>query len=146
MSTIGEKADSIVKDLISKLSSPKSSFAERKGGGKQKKKINKNQLTKKNTQIHQRFLTFLTAAFALAGVIKGIGLAALKKYDIIGNLQTMIQDKHFQSRQGALFAFECLYISLGRLFEPYVIHILPLLLKCFGGSIKRFCFVKVEWK
>lgn len=31
--------------------------------------------------------------------------------------------------QGALFAFETLSESLGLLFEPYVIRILPLLLK-----------------
>jgi hypothetical protein len=32
-------------------------------------------------------------------------------------------------RQGALFAFECLSETLGILFEPYVIRILPALLK-----------------
>jgi hypothetical protein len=31
-------------------------------------------------------------------------------------------------------AFECLCEKLGRLFEPYVIHTLPLLLSAFGDS------------
>lgn len=31
-------------------------------------------------------------------------------------------------------AFECLCDKLGRLFEPYVIHTLPLLLSAFGDA------------
>jgi hypothetical protein len=31
-------------------------------------------------------------------------------------------------------AFECLCERLGRLFEPYVIHTLPLLLSAFGDA------------
>lgn len=40
----------------------------------------------------------------------------------------------FQAREGALFAFECLVERLGRLFEPYVIQILPMLLVAFGDG------------
>lgn len=39
-----------------------------------------------------------------------------------------------QAREGALFAFECLVEKLGRLFEPYVIHVLPMLLVAFGDG------------
>lgn len=33
-------------------------------------------------------------------------------------------------------AFETLILTLGRLFEPYVIRLLPFLLVCFGDSNK----------
>lgn len=47
----------------------------------------------------------------------------------------MAEDKRdAPGREGALQAFECLCGTLGRLFEPYVIHILPLLLQCFGDA------------
>ncbi|KAH9175038.1 ARM repeat-containing protein [Lactarius sanguifluus] len=75
------------------------------------------------------------AAYGLTGVIKGIGISAMKEFDIFGRLKNATEDKkQYESRQGAMFALETLSSSLGRLFEPYAIHALPLLLSAFGDS------------
>lgn len=75
------------------------------------------------------------AAYGLAGVVKGLGILSLKQFDIMAKLTTYIQDKkNYKSREGALFAFEILCTTLGRLFEPYIVHVLPHLLQCFGDS------------
>lgn len=93
----------------------------------------------------QRLQTLLTTgarygdrrggAYGLAGVVKGLGISALKAYGVVDALKHAVEDKaSATAREGALMAFECLCTKLGRLFEPYVIHILPLLLSCFGDS------------
>jgi hypothetical protein len=83
----------------------------------------------------QRYGDRRGAAFGLAGAVKGLGISALKAYGIVDALKLAVEDKASpNSREGALLAFECLCMKLGRLFEPYVIHILPLLLSCFGDS------------
>lgn len=75
------------------------------------------------------------AAYGLAGVIKGAGISAMKEFDIIERLRTAAEDKkRFEPRQGTMFAFETFSNILGRLFEPYVIHILPILLNSFGDA------------
>ncbi|XP_033627513.1 eIF-2-alpha kinase activator GCN1-like [Asterias rubens] len=75
------------------------------------------------------------AAYGLAGLVKGLGILSLKQLDIMSSLQDAIQDKkNFRRREGALFAFEMLCNMLGRLFEPYVVHVLPHLLLCFGDG------------
>ncbi|KAI9078431.1 hypothetical protein K1719_039650 [Acacia pycnantha] len=76
------------------------------------------------------------AAFGLAGVVKGFGIACLKKYRIVALLQEGLADRNSaKSREGALLGFECLCETLGRLFEPYVIQMLPLLLVSFSDQV-----------
>ncbi|XP_073812308.1 lethal (3) 80Fj [Musca autumnalis] len=75
------------------------------------------------------------AAYGIAGIVKGLGILSLKQFDIMAKLTTYIQEKkNYKSREGALFAFEILCTTLGRLFEPYIVHVLPHLLQCFGDS------------
>ena len=73
------------------------------------------------------------AAFGLAGVVKGLGIPSLKQQGVMTALQAAVEDKTrgegaSNAREGALHAFQCLCEFLGRLFEPYVVAILPLLL------------------
>ncbi|CAG0913373.1 unnamed protein product [Notodromas monacha] len=73
------------------------------------------------------------AAFGIAGFVKGLGILALKQKNIMPRITDAIQDKkNARHREGALLALEQLCSSLGRLFEPYVVHVLPHLLLCFG--------------
>ncbi|CAH2217290.1 jg21021, partial [Pararge aegeria aegeria] len=75
------------------------------------------------------------AAYGIAGIIKGLGILSLKQLDVMGKLTEAIQEKkNFKYREGALFGFEMLCCKLGRLFEPYIVHVLPHLLLCFGDS------------
>ncbi|ONM08702.1 ILITYHIA [Zea mays] len=76
------------------------------------------------------------AAFGLAGVVKGFGISSLKKYGIAATLQKNLEDRmSAKSREGALLGFECLCEKLGKLFEPYVIQMLPFLLVSFSDQV-----------
>lgn len=76
------------------------------------------------------------AAYGLAGAVKGRGIGALKEFGIISRVRDAIEDKKdANARQGAVFAIETLSSTLGRIFEPYVIQVLPLLLQCFGDTV-----------
>ncbi|KAH6566502.1 hypothetical protein BASA60_009434 [Batrachochytrium salamandrivorans] len=78
------------------------------------------------------------AAYGLSGIVKGCGIASLKDFSIMSNLKFAVEDKkNVNRREGALFAYETLSYTLGRLFEPYVIQILPYLLVCYGDSNKQ---------
>ncbi|KAI2804204.1 eIF-2-alpha kinase activator GCN1 [Blomia tropicalis] len=78
------------------------------------------------------------AAYGIAGIVKGFGILSLNKLGIMDALTQAIQSKDKpNNREGALFAFEMLSSMLGRLFEPYIVHILPYLLDCFGDSSLR---------
>lgn len=76
------------------------------------------------------------AAYGLAGIVKGKGIGALKEYRIMSSLKSAIENKKdANARQGVLFAYELLSLILGRLFEPYVLQIVPLLLQSFGDTV-----------
>ncbi|KAJ7606190.1 armadillo-type protein [Mycena polygramma] len=69
------------------------------------------------------------------GCSQGTGIVGMKEFDIIRRLRTATEDKkRYEPRQGTMFAFETLSTTLGRLFEPYITYVLPLLLTSFGDS------------
>lgn len=75
------------------------------------------------------------AAYGLAGIVRGKGLGVLREYRLMSTLQGAAENKKDAGqRQGAFLAYELLSLILGRLFEPYVIQIVPQLLSGFGDS------------
>ncbi|KAK1228592.1 translational activator of GCN4 [Marasmius sp. AFHP31] len=75
------------------------------------------------------------AAYGLAGVIRGTGITGMKEFNIIRRLREATEDKkRYEPRQGVMFAFETMSSTLNRLFEPYIVYVLPLLLASFGDS------------
>ncbi|AOA64745.1 Gcn2p kinase activity positive regulator [Komagataella phaffii CBS 7435] len=75
------------------------------------------------------------AAYGIAGLVKGKGVCALADYDILRTLVDAAEDKKdWKRRQGVSLAFECLSQALGKFFEPYVIEVLPIILKNLGDS------------
>ena len=75
------------------------------------------------------------AAYGIAGIVKGCGVSSLRNFRIMSSLKEAVEDKkNATRREGALFAYETLSSTLGRLFEPFIIQILPLLLVCFGDA------------
>lgn len=76
------------------------------------------------------------AAYGIAGLAKGYGISSLSEFDIIRNLSDAADDKKDPKRREAVsVAFECLSIGLGKFFEPYVIEIIPILLKSLGDAV-----------
>lgn len=83
-----------------------------------------------------KYATRRGAAYGLAGVIKGTGIGGMKEFDVMTRLKAAAEEKkRYEPRQGVMFAFETLSNTLGRLFEPYIVYALPLLLSSFGDSI-----------
>ncbi|EGW32689.1 translational activator of GCN4 [Spathaspora passalidarum NRRL Y-27907] len=76
------------------------------------------------------------AAYGIAGLVKGSGIKTLSSFDIIRELTDAADDKKNPTRrEGVSIAFECLSRSLGKFFEPYVIEVLPIILKSLGDSV-----------
>ncbi|KAK4642786.1 translational activator of GCN4 [Podospora bellae-mahoneyi] len=75
------------------------------------------------------------AAYGLAGLVQGRGIAVLKEYRILVTLHSCLENKKdVRQRESALLAYELLSTILGRVFEPYVIQIVPQLLAGFGDA------------
>lgn len=84
----------------------------------------------------QKYGTRRGAAYGLAGILKGLGIGGMKHFDVISRLKTAAEDKkRYEPRQGVMLTFETLSMTLGRLFEPYVTYVLPLLLTSFGDGV-----------
>lgn len=80
------------------------------------------------------------AAFGLAGLVKGTGISALKKQGIMDAVKTAADVKSDKTaKEGGLMAIECLCAKLGRMFEPYIITVLPMLLAAFNDSSNSVC-------
>ncbi|KAJ3498285.1 hypothetical protein NLG97_g1246 [Lecanicillium saksenae] len=88
------------------------------------------------------------AAYGLAGAVQGRGIGALREYRIISNLNAAMDNKKdAQQREASLIAFELLSTILGKLFEPYVIQIVPQLLGGFGdsnGDVRDACLAAAK--
>ncbi|KAI1721194.1 protein ILITYHIA [Ditylenchus destructor] len=75
------------------------------------------------------------AAYGIASIVKGLGVATIKELDIIGTLRkTLSQSQSPIKREGALLCMEMLCSIVGKLFEPYVVQLLPDLLSTFGDK------------
>ncbi|KAL2115355.1 hypothetical protein VTJ04DRAFT_9610 [Mycothermus thermophilus] len=75
------------------------------------------------------------AAYGLAGLVYGRGIGVLKEYRILIQLSSMLENKkEIHQRESAMLSYELLATILGRLFEPYVIQIVPQLLTGFGDG------------
>ncbi|KAL2186881.1 ARM repeat-containing protein [Thermothelomyces heterothallicus CBS 203.75] len=75
------------------------------------------------------------AAYGLAGLVLGRGINVLKEYRIMITLSSALENKkEIRQRESAMLAYELLSTILGRLFEPYVIQIVPQLLAGFGDG------------
>ncbi|KAK7429662.1 translational activator of GCN4 [Neonectria magnoliae] len=75
------------------------------------------------------------SAYGLAGLVIGRGISSLREYRIISILHGAMENKkEAHQREAALIAYELLSTMLGRLFEPYVIQIVPQLLTGFGDA------------
>lgn len=76
------------------------------------------------------------AAYGLAGLVKGRGLYSIyKELHLFNKVKEAAADKNeWERRESALMVIELQSLFLKRKFEPYVIHLVPLLLTSFSDA------------
>jgi len=68
-------------------------------------------------------------ALGAAAAVKGAGLSAVNGFGVLAFVKSALSDeKDPRAREGGALLFEALAERLGRLFEPYVVSLLPALL------------------
>lgn len=76
------------------------------------------------------------AAWGIAGLVQGYGISALSDFDIIRNTIEASEDKkEAKRRESVAYLYEYLSILLKKFFEPYVIEVLPNILKNLGDAV-----------
>mmetsp|Transcript_42469 Transcript_42469/g.165787 ORF Transcript_42469/g.165787 Transcript_42469/m.165787 type:complete len:2619 (-) Transcript_42469:553-8409(-) len=75
------------------------------------------------------------AAYALAGFLAGLGLKAMKRMEVILEIKAALTGKKpAYKKQSALFLIETLALAFERVFEPYFVSLLPLLLSSMSDT------------
>jgi len=73
------------------------------------------------------------AAMGVGATVKGLSIKAVSQHGILKQIEAAAENKKEHAvREGALLCLEGLTLSLGRLFDPYVVSSLPLLLQAFA--------------
>ncbi|CAJ1988027.1 protein of unknown function - conserved [Leishmania donovani] len=72
-------------------------------------------------------------AWGLVGVIKGLGLTALRRYNVMGILRKSAQEKHVE-RSGVMVLLEVLCSEMSPLFEPYALSMATELLEAVADA------------
>eukprot|EP00928_Gymnodinium_smaydae_P040622 TRINITY_DN27536_c0_g1_i1.p1 TRINITY_DN27536_c0_g1~~TRINITY_DN27536_c0_g1_i1.p1 ORF type:complete len:2758 (+),score=657.28 TRINITY_DN27536_c0_g1_i1:496-8274(+) len=75
------------------------------------------------------------AAMGVGAAVKGLSIQAVSQQGVLKRIEEAAENKKDATvRQGALLCLEGLTLNLGRLFDPYVVSSLPLLLQAFSDS------------
>ncbi|KAF1795795.1 Translational activator Gcn1 [Phytophthora cactorum] len=141
MAPTDPKVSSIVDSLIEALDIPSESvqrsvatcLSPLMGAVKDRSTSILDDLLKRVTEC-ETFGERMGAAYGVSAVVKGLGISALKIHNIIPRLEESMKTGGANARQGAMLVFECLSQRLGLLFEPYIIVILPVMLKCSADA------------
>lgn len=102
----GEREIQVTKMLLSKLWDKSSNYGQRRG-----------------------------AAYSLGGISGGLGLRYVKRALLKEEIDNAFAEKSSWRRQGAFLLIETSALMMGRVFEPYVVTIVPFLLSCMSDSV-----------